>query len=627
MSPVRHSQVSLLHIVDRSTHAWEAEASGMGRIFGSLAAGAAEPDPAELAAVSARQRHGGPDGHQVLRGPGWALGCDRLAVSDPRGGRQPYRLAHLPGVVAVLGGEIYNHAELRRELAARGHRFPDLCDGTLLPALYAEYGTGFARRLDGMFAVAVLDVRAAPRLVLAVDPMGGRPLHYHQGADGAFRFASEIPALLAFDGVRAAPRADSLDTVLALRTPISARTALEGISALPPGATAVVHPGRPAALRRRPPAPEDPERGRRSTADVLRREVRRLARADVPVCVLTSGGLASGLVTALAAEYAREAGAPAPHGFHLGYRGRWPGGEAAYARAVARHTRTVHHEVALDPAELGSLLTLTTRHLGQPDADPAALSTYALFRAVRRAGYSVALTGDGADELFGADARTRPAGTGPFTADWAAAYTDGLAAAPRLLREYLYTPDYRAFIEEEGSAADRVERELRSAGGDRLAAVAAFEGRWRLPSRHLRRLDHLGMASAVEARTPFCRPSVAAHARALPPRLLQDRRALAEAGRELLPKAVRRRPRQPFALPVTAMLAPGGPLLEPVRELLSAERLARAGQVRPDRVRTLLARQLERPSDRDALALWALATHELWTEVVRGMRVPADCAA
>ncbi|MCX5375081.1 asparagine synthetase B [Streptomyces sp. NBC_00091] len=602
----------------------------MCRIFGSLSAGAARPDPAELAAVSARQRHGGPDEHQVLRGPGWSLGCDRLAVTDPRGGQQPYRLAHLPGITAVLNGEIYNHAELRRELAARGHRFPDLCDGTLLPALYAEYGPDFARRLDGMFAVAVLDVRASPRLLLAADPMGIKPLHYHQGPDGVFRFASEIPALLAFDGVRTAPRADSLDTVLALVTPISARTALEGISVLPPGATAVVHPGRAPVLRRLPPGQPgagDPEPARPDTGDVLRREVRRLARADVPVCALTSGGLASGLVTALAAEYAREDGAPAPHTFHLTHRGRWPDCEAAHARAVARHTRTVHHEVALDPAELGSLLTLTTRHLGQPSADPAALSTYALFRAVRQAGYTVALTGDGADELFGASARMRAAAAAADGADWAAAYTAALSAAPRMLREHLYTPAYRAFIAEEGSAADRVERELRSAGCDRLAAITAFETRWRLPARHLRRIDHLGMASAVEARMPFCRPSVAAHARAAPPRSLQDRRALAGAGRELLPKAVLNRPRQPFALPVTAMLAPGGPLLEPVRELLSPERLARAGQVRPDRVRALLARQLERPSDRDALALWALATHELWTEVVRGMGVPADCAA
>ncbi|MFH7599060.1 asparagine synthase-related protein [Streptomyces racemochromogenes] len=600
----------------------------MCRIFGSLSAAPAHPDLAELAAVSARQRHGGPDEHRVLRGPGWALGCDRLAVTDPRGGSQPYRLAHLPGITAVLNGQIYNHTALRRALTARGHRFPDLCDGTLLPALYAEYGPDFAERLDGMFAVAVLDLRAAPRLVLAVDPLGTKPLHHHRSADGTFRFASEIPALLAFDGVRTAPREDSLDTVLCLRTPVSARTALEGIGLLPPGATALVRPGRTPVVRRRLPQPQDPVEAGEDTRDLLRREVRRLARADVPVCALTSGGLASGLVTALAAEYARETGAPAPHTFHLALRGRWPGAEDARARQVARRTRTVHHEVALDPAELPSLLTRTTRHLGQPDADPAALASYALFRAVRQAGYTVALTGEGADRLFGGAARLHAASSAPSGPDWAASYTDALGAAPRMLREWLYTPAYRAFLADEGSAADRVERELRSCpGGDRRAAVTAFDTRWLLPAGPLRRADHLGMAWSVEARMPFCRPAVAARARALAPTATPDRRVLSGAARELLPQAVAQRSHRPSALPVAALIAPGGPLLDPVRELLAPERLLRAGQVRPERVRALLARQCERPSDRDALALWALAAHELWTEVVRGMRVPLDHAA
>ncbi|MFD8147160.1 asparagine synthetase B family protein [Streptomyces sp. NPDC059708] len=600
----------------------------MCRIFGSLSDAPARPDPAELAAVSARQRHGGPDEHRVLSGPGWSLGCDRLAVTDPRGGSQPYRLAHLPGITAVFNGEICNHTALRRELASRGHRFPDLCDGTLLPALYAEHGPDFARRLDGMFAVAVLDLRAAPRLVLAVDPLGIKPLHYHQGPDGTFRFASEIPALLAFDGVRAAAREDSLDTVLCLRTPVSARTALEGIGLLPPGATALVRPGRAPVVRRRPaepPAPGAAPAAGEGLREPLRREVRGLARADVPVCVLTSGGLASGLVTALAAEEARAAGAPAPHTFHLALRGRPPGAEEARARQVARRARTVHHEAVLDPAELPSLLTRTTRHLGQPDADPAALVAYALFRTVRQAGYTVALTGDGADELFGAPARLHAAAPAPSGGDWAASYTDALAAAPRMLRSWLYTSDYRAHLADEGSAADRVERELRSCpDGDRLAAVTAFETRWRLPAGPLRRADHLGMAWAVEARMPFCRPALAAHASALAPAAVPGRRALYGAGRGLLPEAVARRPRQPPALPLAALIAPGGALLEPVRELLSPQRLSRAGRLRPERVRALLARQLERPSEGDALALWALAAHELWTEVIRGMRVPAD---
>ncbi|MFE5593497.1 asparagine synthase (glutamine-hydrolyzing) [Streptomyces sp. NPDC056549] len=599
----------------------------MCRILGSFAAGADRPEPAQLAAVSARQRHGGPDEHQVLSGPGWSLGCDRLAVTDPCGGQQPYRLPHLPGILAVLNGEIYNHAELRRTLAARGHRFPDRCDGTVLPALYAEYGTAFAEHLDGMFAVALLDLRpGSPRLVLAVDDMGMKPLHlHHDPYDGSTRFASEIPALLAFEGVRISPREDALDTVLATRTSFSTHTALDGVDVLPPGATAVVRPGAAPVVRRRGPHRATPLG---DTQDVLRHEVRRLARAEVPVCAVTSGGLDSGLVTALAAEQARETDAPPLHTFHLTYRGRWPDSEAAYARSVARRARTVHHEVAVDPDELGSLLTRTVRHLGQPNADPITLSTYALFRAVRQNGFTVALAGDGADELFGGYDRMRAAlGAGPA---WAAAYTDALSAAPRLLRDHLYTANYRAYIADTGSAADRIEQELRSAeavGADRLTAMTAFETRWRLPAYHLRRLDHLSMAWAVEARLPFCQPSVVAHARSLPVAARTGKRALYEAGRELLPASVLNRPKQPFTLPVAAMLAPGGPLLDLVRELLSPARLVLGGKIRADRAAKLLARHLERPTPQAALTLWSLAVHELWTEVVQGMRIPVGCAA
>ncbi|MFF2806295.1 asparagine synthase (glutamine-hydrolyzing) [Streptomyces sp. NPDC058000] len=593
----------------------------MCRIFGSFAVGASAP---ELAAVSARQRHGGPDQRGALRGPGWSLGCDRLAVTDPAGGAQPYRDARLPGILAVFNGELYHHAALRRRLAARGHRFPDACDGSLIPALYAEYGPDFAAHLDGMFAIAVLDLRARPQLVLAVDESGMKPLHHHRSPDGAIRFASELPALLAFDGVPATIRDDALDTVLATRTPLGPRTALAGIDVLPPGTTAVVRAGAAPRLHRREPrATAAPG----TTLDVLRHEVRQLARTDRPLCAVTSGGLDSGLVTALAAEAVREAGRGPLHTFHLAYRGRWPAAEDGYARAVARRARTVHHHIAVDPDEFGSLLTRTVRHLGQPNADPIGLSTYALFRAVREAGFTVALTGDGADELFGGYDRIRAALAAPPAADWITPYTEALAAAPRALRDRLYTPAYRARLAETGTATDRIAEALRAAGPDRLTALTRFETRTRLPAYHLRRVDHLSMAWAVEARLPFCQPAVAAHARSLPAAARTGKRALYAAGRDLLPPAVLHRPKQPFTLPVAAMLTPGGPLLGTVRDLLSPARLRRDGRLRPDRVQELMTRQLARPTEPTALALWALAVHELWTEVVRGMRTPAAARA
>lgn len=594
----------------------------MCRIFGSFAAGVTD---SELHAVSGRQRHGGPDERGVLSGRGWSLGCDRLAVTDPGHGGQPYRSGTAPGVFAVLNGEIYNHRELRRRLSARGHRFDDLCDGSLLPALYVEYGPGFPEHLDGMFAVAVLDLRSRPQLVLAVDDMGMKPIHYHVSQDGSVRFASEIPALLAFDAVPVDIREETLDTVLATKTPLGTETALRGVRVLPPGATAVAHLGSALRVRRRAPR-ETAVHGTPGALDTLRHETGRLATTDVPVCAVTSGGLDSGLVTVLAAEELRLHDRQL-HTFHLGYKGRWPGAEHSYAQAVANRARAVHHRVDVEPLELTSLLTRTVRHLGQPNADPIALSTYALFRAVREVGFTVALTGDGADELFGGYDRVRSALAVPEGEDWVAAYVDALAAAPRLLRRNLYTPAYRAFIKERGSESDRIAACLRDSHQDRLSTICDFETRWRLPAYHLRRVDHLSMAWAVETRMPFCQPETVAMARSRTAEERTGKRALYDAGRELLPATVLNRPKQPFTLPLAAMLSSDSPLMDTVKELLSPARLARDGRLRPDRVQALLARHAARPSDSDALALWAIAVHELWAEVVQGMRIPLGCAA
>src|SRR5690606_10888340 len=133
-----------------------------------------------------------------------------------------------------------------------------------------------------------------------------------------------------------------------------------------------------------------------------------------------------GLVTALAARERHRSGLPPLHTFQLSYRGRWPGDESEYARAVSRRAGTVHHHIAADPAEFAELLPRTVFHLGQPNADPIALSTHVLFRAVRDAGFTVALTGDGADEHFGGYARVVAALAAPRGADWVHPYTEAL---------------------------------------------------------------------------------------------------------------------------------------------------------------------------------------------------------
>ncbi|MFF7359456.1 asparagine synthase (glutamine-hydrolyzing) [Streptomyces sp. NPDC008125] len=586
----------------------------MCRIFGHFDA---QVSRHELRTVAAVQQHGGPDAQSCAVGAGWALGANRLAITDPSGGAQPYRLG--PHLAVVFNGEIYNHAQLRARLAALGHRFDDSCDGSVLPALYAEYGPDFTQHLDGMYAIAVVDLRGEPTLLLATDEVGMKPLYYHWDERTAqLCFSSELPALLAFPGVPARVREAGLDEYLSTKTPFGERTMFEGIRVLPPATTLTVTRSRGLRPIRRPapPAADAPATLAEAAArvrELLRLETERLIHADVPVSVITSGGLDSGLVTALAAE-----SAPQLHSFNIAYTGEWPHDERHFAREVARRSGTRHHQVEIDPGDFPALLQDVVWHLGQPNADPITLSTYALFTAVRDAGFRVALTGDAADELFSGYDRIRTALDVPADGDWVTGYLDALAAVPRAVRENLYSPAYRDFIRSRRSASDRIADTLGSADGDRLEVLTAFETGSRLPAYHLRRVDHLSMAASVEARLPFCQPSVVRCATGLPTAFkVRDgrvKRVLYAAAEGLLPDSVLARPKQPFTLPIAAMLVPGTAVHTFARDLLEPARLRRHALLDPVAVDRLFAEQAARPNDRSALALWSLLVHELWLE-------------
>ncbi|MGW5653857.1 asparagine synthase (glutamine-hydrolyzing) [Streptomyces humi] len=597
----------------------------MCRIYGTFNV---HSDEAELRRVADLMHHGGPDAQGVTHRADWALGNNRLSIMDPEGGAQPY---HLGRITVVFNGEIYNHRELRERLTGLGFHFDDQCDGSILPALYLTYGDRFAEQLDGMYSVAVMDLRSTPRMVLATDDSGMKPLYYHwERAAGRLRFASELPALLGFTGVRAEEDETGLDAYLTSKTPFGDRTMFRGVRVLPPAATAVVSHRDGLRIRHRPMAHEQglrPDEGRsleqagEQLRALLSDEVSRLLVADAPVAAVTSGGLDSSLVTALAARALRAGdGHGSLHTFNIAYTGTWPSDERAYAAEVARASGTRHHQVEIDPATFPDLMGDVVRHLGQPNADPITLSTFSLFRAVRDAGFKVALTGDAADELFGGYARMTQAVAAHHGSDWAEDYLDHLAAVPRALRESLYTDEYAFAVRAAGPALPADIRQiLRSSPGTRLQRIAAVEQRYRLPAYHLRRVDHLSMASSIEVRLPFCQPSVVRFAATLTDshRLVPGlgvKRALYQAAGGLIPRSVLERPKQPFTLPVTAMLAPGQPLWALARDVLSPDTLRADGRIRPERVAALFEEQAVRPGDSVSLALWSLMSHQLWRQ-------------
>jgi asparagine synthase (glutamine-hydrolysing) len=585
----------------------------------------------EIAAVALLQQNGGPDGAGIAVGECWAVGANRLAVIDPGGGRQPYQPGN--GITVAFNGEIYNHDSLRSRLRGLGYTFPDRCDGGIIPALYEAYGESFVELLDGMYSIAVLDQRARPRLLLATDDMGMKPLYYRwDRAARSLHFSSEIPALLGFQSVSGDPWELGLEQYLQTRTPLGEQTMFAEIKVLPPATSMVCDLGGQPRVRRRSRtldpvlAGSDEDEVASRVLGRLRAEVGRLLVADVPVALITSGGLDSGLVTALAAAQ-REV-----HSFNIACKGEWPSDERHYARATSRYTGTAYHQVEIDPADFPSLLTDAVRHLGQPNADPITVSTYALFAAVRDAGFKVALTGDAADELFGGYARMSVAASNAaLGADWYPGYIDALAVAPARQRHALYTGEYRHFVRDCAEILTEAFGDLRDGEGTALRRITDFELGYRLPAYHLRRVDHLSMASSVEVRLPFCQRGITELGRALPDQLRirdgQVKRTLHAAAAGLLPDAVLRRPKQPFTLPITAMLAPGWPLWELARDALAPQALRAAGQLDPGAVQRLFTRQATRPDDTVALTIWALLVYRLWQEQASGDRRLAGCGA
>lgn len=591
----------------------------MCRIYGHLGG---ETTPHHLRTVSALQRHGGPDARFTTSGRDWALGNNRLAIIDLDGGEQPYTLGE--HIQVVFNGEIYNHDELRDRLRGLGYAFDDRCDGNVLPALYHRYGLDFVEHLDGMFALAVLDSRAEPALVLATDDSGMKPLYHHwDRGERTLWFSSELPALIGLAGVDRTPWPEGLDRYLTTKTPFGEQTMFAGVSVLPRAATAVFTRDGGLRVRQRYTAvarggPEDLASAGERVRDLLRTEVHRLAvAADVPISTITSGGLDSSLVTALLAEKV-----PQVDAFNIAYTGDWPFDEKHWAREVAGMAGARYHQIEADPETFPALLDDVVWHLGQPNADPIALSTYLLFQDVHDAGFKVTLSGDAADEIFGGYGRIRAAMEGG--ADWHRDYVEALAAVPSDLRAQLYTDEYRDLLRAGGTESDRITERLRSGGADRLGAITDFEVDERLPAYHLRRVDHLSMAHSVEVRLPFCQPSVVRGARSLPDDLRvgggEVKRALYAAARGLVPSSVLDRPKQPFTLPITSMLVEGNALHTYARDLLAPDRLARDGRLDPLAVSGLLDAHSARPDDRSALAIWSLLVHQVWTEQITAHR-------
>jgi asparagine synthase (glutamine-hydrolysing) len=595
-------------------------------------------DPERLARMSATLVHRGPDSDGSFADGPVALAARRLAIIDLETGDQP--IANEDSTIHVVqNGELYNYRELRAELERQGHRFRTHGDTEVLVHLYEQHGLDFARRLRGMFAVALWDVKAS-RLVLARDRFGIKPLYYRATADG-LEFASELRAL-----PRGEIDLDALEAFLAFNSIPAPLTIFRDSRKLPPGHLLVWEGGEDRLERfaRHAPAPADELRDddEAELVEELRARLRDSVRAhlvsDVPVGVLLSGGIDSSALAALAAEETPEA----LRTFSIGFEER-SFDELGDARLIAERYSTQHRELVLRP-DAALLLPALAEAFDEPFADSSALPTYLVSRLAAQ-DVKVALSGEGGDELFGgyytyvADLLAERAGgaarlarplverlptsTARASLDYKAKRFVRAAHLPPLERHHgwkeIFSPDARAELTVRRSGFDPVgllrERFAETEGAELLARLQDVDLGTYLVDDLLVKTDRASMAHSLEARVPFLDTVVANLALMLPTRQrvsgLRKKVLLRKAVAPLLPDQIVKGKKRGFSIPAAAWLR--GELEPFARETLSPETLRRQGFFRPEAVTRLIEAHVAGKEDLSR-QLWGVLAFTLWHE-------------
>jgi asparagine synthase (glutamine-hydrolysing) len=468
--------------------------------------------------MTATMRFRGPDDHGIWLAEHAALGHHRLAVIDPAGGAQPLVLDVPGGVVAMTySGETYNFADLRDTLRANGHRFSTNCDTEVVARGYLEWGTEVASRLNGMFAFAVWDSRLE-QLVMVRDRLGIKPLCYYPTRDGVL-FGSEPKAIFANPLAEAVFDLEGLRQLIAYTLSVD-QPVWKGLRHVPPGGIVTVGRAglrqrtywRLGAREHRDALPATVARVRGLLEDAVRRQL----VADVPICVLLSGGLDSSALTALAADRLARAGDKV-HSFSVDFAGHAEGflpdaerptPDRPYVRDMVRHVASVHGDVLLDPDTLDDL-GLRRRAVAAYDLPPGSQdrdrSLYLLFQEIRRQA-TVALSGESADEVFcGYDWFADPAVQRAGAFPWIAALSGYGMLRHTVRRELAAALDMPTYLRDlYASAVAEVDAPAGEVGFQRRMRELCYLHLTRMLRILLERKDRLSMAVGLEVRVPYC---------------------------------------------------------------------------------------------------------------------------
>src|SRR6266508_1104801 len=611
------------------------------------------PDDAEelLRSMCERMFHRGPDSEGYVVGDGVALGMRRLAIIDLVTGEQPVYNED-ESVAVILNGEIYNYRELRADLETRGHTFRSASDTEILPHLYEEYGRDMVQRLNGMFAFALWDDRRR-RLFIARDRFGEKPLYWGV-FDRTLLFASEPKVLLAHPAVQPNLNLNALRQYLSFDYVPAPLSIYEGISKLPAAHTLTLEDGDVKVERywrlsykTKEPVPTISEAAEQ-LRELLADSVRRRLVSDVPLGVLLSGGIDSSVVTALAVRAATET----VKTFSISFA-EASFDESQYARAVAKFLGTDHHEERFSASLAANLVGEIGAWMDEPISDPSVVPTYLLSRFTRKH-VTVALGGDGGDEIFAgypmyfghriSSAYDRiprflkrvviesmvsllPVKTKNLSLDYRARRFVAASHYDEVARHHIWFGSFNPAEQEmlltsevlRNSDGD-IYREARKMlaqcdSADIVEQMQSLDTRLYLAEDILTKVDRASMAVSLEVRAPFLDPRVAEFAASLPANYKlkgqKTKHILKRAVANLLPPFVTRRGKKGFGVPVAEWLK--GKLRPLARDLLSPERVRRAGVFNSDYVTKLLDEH-ERGAANHRKLLWTLLMFELWHE-------------
>lgn len=629
-------------------------------------------DRETLARMTQVQAHRGPDDsglwdRKFPDGSYVGLGSRRLAILDlsPDG--------HMPmcnedrTVWITYNGEIYNFAELRRELQTKGHSFHSHTDTEVIVHLFEQEGPECVKRLNGMFAFAICDLRSAsPTLFVARDHFGVKPFYYFHDGD-RFAFASEIKALLQVSGIEAELDLRALHQYLTFLWVPDPKTMFRRVLKLPAGHYAILRNGKLTLTQywdlTFPPAEQSYTRSETDLADEVRERFRRSVEgqmvSDVPIGAFLSAGLDSSGVVAMMRQTTRQPVRTYTITFPRKYRvGETALDDPEVASRLARQLGCENQRIVVEP-DVTDLLPRLVWHMDEPTADPAIITAYLVCREARKQA-TVLLSGVGGDELFAGyrkhvahywaqlyqrvPSRVRGVAEAAF-AELPSFRGTALKGRIRLAKKMsrsaslnpvdrfianctyldgsqksgLYDAEFAGEIRTSDPADPHRAAFERVGHADFLHQMLYLDTKIFMTTLNLAYNDKMSMASSVEVRVPFLDHELAEFvAWNVPPNLKlkgavrpTTKYIFRQAMRDVLPREVLKQPKAGFAAPVDYWLAHD--LKEMVDELLSPSQIKKRGLFRPEAVRQFVEEQRSGRHDW-SMQLWQFLTLELWMQ-------------